>query len=106
MKQIVNRYRVVREFKTNDNSVENIKKEIGKHIDELANHVLGNPDNENFQISELTIKRFDEKLELNPSSIIDCDDFHYVPELESYKKPEKEYRIEITANVIRNDPDQ
>ena len=55
MKQIVNTYSVARTFETEDNSVENIKKEIGKYIDEMADHILGNPNNENFQIFELTI---------------------------------------------------
>lgn len=105
MKQLVNKHTIVRLFKLEDNSVENIKKEIGKHIDDLANRVLGNPDNENFQISKLSIKRLDDKLVLSPTKNID-DSLPYVPDLESYKKPEKEYRIEITANVIRNDPDQ
>lgn len=56
MKQIVDAYSVVRTFETEDNSVENIKKEIGKYIDEMSDHILGNPNNENFQIFELTIK--------------------------------------------------
>ena len=46
-----------------------------------------------------------DKLVLSSPSSID-DTLPYVPELESYKKPEKEYCINITANVIRNDPDQ
>ena len=85
--------------------MESIKKEINKNIDDLFNRVMGNPDNENFQISELSIKRLDDKLVLSSSSAID-DTLPYVPELESYKKSEKEYRINITANVIRNDHDQ
>ena len=104
MKQIVNTYSVVREFETKDNSTENIKKEISKYVDEMSDHLLGNKNNENFQISELTIKRFDEKLRL--TSIGDSDRYCYTPELESYKKPEKSYCIKIVANVIRNDPDQ
>ena len=106
MKQIVNTYSVARTFETKDNSVENIKKEIGKYIDEMANHVLGNPDNENFQISKLIIKRYDDKLESSSTGFVDGDDLGYTPELESYKKLEKRYCIKITANVIRNDPDQ
>lgn len=105
MKQIVGKHAIVRLFKTEDNSVENIKKEICKHVDDLVNRVMGNPDNENFQISELSIKRLDDKLVLSSPSAID-DTLPYVPELESYKKPEKEYRIEIIANIIRNDLDQ
>ena len=107
MKQIVDTYSVVRTFETEDNSAENIKKEICKYIDEMSGHLLGYPNNENFQIFELTIKRYEDKLESPGSSY-----FHnginlvYTPELESYKKPKKEYRIEIIANVIRNDPDQ
>ncbi len=99
MKQIVNKHTIIRLIKPENNSVESIKKEINKNIDDLFNRVMGNSDNENFQISELSIKRFDDKLVLD-------DNLYYVPELESYKKLEKEYRIEITANVIRNDPDQ
>ena len=99
MKQLVNKHTIVRLIKPEDNSVESIKKEINKNIDDLVNRVMGNPYNENFQISELSIKRFDDKLVLD-------DNLYYIPDLESYKKPEKEYRIEITANVIRNDPDQ
>ena len=105
MKQIVDKHTIIRLIKPGDNSVESIKKEINKNIDDLFNRVMGNPDNENFQISELTIKRLDDKLVLSSSSSID-DTLPYVPELESYKKPEKEYRINITANVIRNDHDQ
>lgn len=99
MKQIVNKHTIIRLFKPKNNSVKSIKKEINKNIDDLFNRVMGNPDNENFQISELSIKRFDDKLVLD-------DNLYYIPDLESYKKAEKEYRIEITANVIRNDPDQ
>ena len=106
MKQIVDAYSVVRTFETEDNSVENIKKEIGKYIDEMADHILGNPNNENFQIFELTIKRREDKLESPGSSCFDRTNLVYTPELESYKKPKKEYCIGITANVIRNDPDQ
>lgn len=102
MKQIVNSYSMVRSFETKDNSVENIKKEISKYIDEMSDYLLLNPNNENFQISELTIKRFDEKLELSPSSLINCDDFCYTPDLESYKKLEKRYSIKIRADVIHN----
>jgi hypothetical protein len=99
MKQLVNKHTIVKLIELEDNSVENIKKEINKHIDDLVNRVMGNPDNENFQISELSIKRLDDKLVLN-------DNFQYIPDLESYKKPKKEYSIEITANVIRNDLEQ
>ena len=105
MKQIVDKHTIIRLIKPEDNSVESIKKEINKNIDDLFNRVMGNPDNENFQISELTIKRLDDKLVLSSPRSID-DTLPYVPELESYKKPEKEYRINITANVIRNDHDQ
>ena len=105
MKQIVDKHTIIRLIKPEDNSVESIKKEINKNIDDLFNRVMGNPDNENFQISELTIKRLDDKLVLSSPSSID-DTLPYVPELESYKKPKKEYCIEIIANVIRNDPDQ
>jgi hypothetical protein len=104
MKQIVNTYSVVRRFETKDNGAENIKNEIGKYIDEMCNCLLKDPNNENFQISELTIKRFDEKVELS-KNIIAIDDFCYTPSLKSYKKPEKKYRIKITANVIRNTSD-
>ena len=106
MKQIVDAYSVARTFKTEDNSVENIKKEIGKYIDEMSDHILGNPNNENFQIFELTIKRYEDKLESPGSSCFTGVDLVYTPELESYKKPKKDYCIKITANVIRNDPDQ
>ena len=107
MKQIVDTYKVVRTFKTEDNSIENIKKEIGKYIDEMSDHILGNPNNENFQIFELTIKRCEDKLGSSPSSsCFNGGDLVYTPELESYKKPKKYYCIKITANVIRNDPDQ
>ena len=105
MKQIVNSYSMDRDFITNDNSAENIKKEIGKYIDEMINHLLGNPNNENFQISELTIKRFDEKLKIS-SDMSTLDDWSYTPELKSYKKSRKRYSIKIIANVIRKDPDQ
>ena len=105
MKQIVDKHTIIGLIKPGDNSVESIKKEINKNIDDLFNRVMGNPDNENFQISELSIKRLDDKLVLSSPSAID-DTLPYVPELESYKKPEKEYRINITANVIRNDQDQ
>jgi len=98
MKQIVDAYNVVRTFETENNDVEGIKKEIGKYIDEMSDHILGNPSNENFQISKLTIERYDD--------VVVSSGFGYVPELESYKKSKKRYRIEITANVIRNDPDQ
>ena len=104
MKQIVNSYSITREIETKDNSVENIKKEIGKYIDEMSDCLLKDPNNENFQISELTIKRFDEKLEVS-KNIIAIDGFCYTPSLKSYKKPEKKYRIKITANVIRNTSD-
>ena len=106
MKQIVDTYSVARTFETEDNSVENIKKEIGKYIDEMSDHILGNPNNEKFQIFELTIKRYEDKLESPGSSCFNDGDLVYTPELESYKKPKKEYGIKITANVIRNDPDQ
>ena len=106
MKQIVDAYSVVRTFETEDNSVENIKKEISKYIDEMSDHILGNPNNENFQIFELTIKRYEDKLESPGSSCFTGVNLVYTPELESYKKPKKEYCIEIIANVIRNDPDQ
>ena len=106
MKQTVYDYIVTRTFKTKDNSKENIKKEISKYIDEMYDYVLKTPDRENFQISELTIKRFDEKLILPPSSLIDCDDLGYVPDLKSYKKSEKSYCIKIRASVIQNDSDQ
>ena len=106
MKQIVDAYSVVRTFETEDNSVENIKKEIGKYIDEMYDHILGNSNNENFQIFELTIKRREDKLESPSSSCFNGINLVYTPELESYKKPKKEYCIEIIANVIRNDPDQ
>ena len=105
MKQIVDKHTIIRLIKPENNSVESIKTEINKNIDDLFNRVMGNPDNENFQISELSIKRLDDKLVLSSQSAID-DTLPYVPELESYKKPEKEYRINITANVIRNDHDQ
>lgn len=65
------------------------KKEIGKYIDEMADHILGNPNNENFQIFELTIKRYEDKLELPGSSWFDRTNLVYTPELESYKKPKK-----------------
>ena len=106
MKQIVDSYSVARTFETEDNSVENIKKEIGKYIDEMSDHILGNPNNENFQIFELTIKRYEDKLESPGPSCFNGVDLVYTPELESYKKPKKDYCIKITANVIRNDPDQ
>lgn len=106
MKQIVDSYSVARTFETEDNSVENIKKEIGKYIDEMSDHILGNPNNENFQIFELTIKRYEDKLEAPGLSCFNGVDLVYTPELESYKKPKKDYCIKITANVIRNDPDQ
>ena len=106
MKQIVDAYSVVRTFETEDNSAENIKKEIGKYIDEMSDHILGNPNNENFQIFELTIKRCEDKLESPGSSCFNGVNLVYTPELESYKKPKKEYRIGIIANAIRNDPDQ
>lgn len=106
MKQIVNAYTVARTFETEDNSVKNIKKEIGKYIDEMSNYILGNPNNENFQIFELTIKRREDKLESPSSSCFDRTNLVYTPELESYKKPKKEYCIKIIANVIRNNPDQ
>ena len=104
MKEIVNGYSIARTFETKDNSVENIKKEIDKYIDELRDYLLKNPNNKNFQISELTIKRFDEKLELS-SNIITSDGFCYTPNLKSYKKSEKKYSIKIKANVIQNVPD-
>ena len=106
MKQIVDAYSVVRTFETEDNSAENIKKEIGKYIDEMSDHILGNPNNENFQIFELTIKRREDKLESPGSDCFNGVNLVYTPELESYKKPKKEYCIKIIANVIRNDPDQ
>ena len=53
MKQIVDKHTIIRLIKPEDNSVESIKKEINKNIDDLFNRVMGNPDNENFQISEL-----------------------------------------------------
>lgn len=106
MKQKIDTYSVARTFETEDNSVENIKKEIGKYIDEISDHILGNPNNENFQIFELTIKRYEDKLESPGSDCFNGVDLVYTPELESYKKPKKEYCIKITANVIRNDPDQ
>ena len=106
MKQIVDTYSAARTFETEDNSIENIKKEIGKYIDELSDHILGNPNTENFQIFELTIKRCEDKLESPGSSCFNGVNLVYTPELESYKKPKKEYGIEIIANVIRNDPDQ
>ena len=105
MKQIVNKHTIIRLIKPENNSVVSIKTEINKNIDDLFNRVMGNPDNENFQISELSIKRLDDKLVLSSPSAFD-DTLPYVPELESYKKPKKEYRINIIANVIRNDPDQ
>ena len=106
MKQIVDTYSVARTFETEDNSTENIKKEIGKYIDEMSDYILGNPNNENFQIFKLTIKRYEDKLESPGSSCFDRVNLVYTPELESYKKPKKEYGIEIIANVIRNDPNQ
>ena len=106
MKQIVDAYSVVRTFETEDNSVENIKKEISKYIDEMSDHILENPNNENFQIFELTIKRYEDKLESPGSSCFTGVNLVYTPELESYKKPKKKYCIEIIANVIRNNPDQ
>ena len=106
MKQIVDTYSVARTFETEDNSTENIKKEIGKYIDEMSDYILGNPNNENFQIFKLTINRREDKLESPGSSCFNSVDLVYTPELESYKKPKKEYCIEIIANVIRNDPDQ
>ena len=106
MKQIVDSYSVARTFETEDNSAENIKKEIGKYIDEMSDHILGNPNNENFQIYELTIKRYEDKLEAPGSSCFNGVELVYTPELESYKKPKKKYSIKITANAIRNDPDQ
>ena len=72
----------------------------------MSDHILGNPNNENFQIFKLTIKRYEDKLESPGSSCFDRVNLVYTPELESYKKPKKEYCINITANVIRNDPDQ
>ena len=86
MKQIVDSYSVARSFETEDNSVENIKKEIGKYIDEMSDHILGNPNNENFQIFELTIKRYEDKLEAPGSSCFNGVELVYTPELESYKK--------------------
>ena len=106
MKQIVDTYSVARTFETEDNSAENIKKQIGKYIDEMSGHLLGYPNNENFQIFELTIKRREDKLESPGSDCFNGVNLVYTPELESYKKPKKEYRINITANVIRNDHDQ
>ena len=106
MKQIIDTYSVARTFETEDNSAENIKKEIGKYIDEMSNHILGNPNNENFQIFELTIKRYEDKLESPGSSCFNGVNLVYTPELESYKKLKKRYSINIVANVIRNDPDQ
>ena len=106
MKQIVDTHSVARTFETEDNSAENIKKQIGKYIDEMSDHLLGYPNNENFQIFELTIKRYEDKLESPGSSCFSGVNLVYTPELESYKKPKKEYCIEIIANVIRNDPDQ
>ena len=106
MKQIVNTYAVARTFETEDNSVENIKKEIGKYIDEMSGRLLGYPNNENFQIFELTIKRREDKLESPSSSCFNGVNLVYTPELESYKKPKKEYFIKIIANVIRNDQDK
>ena len=106
MKQIINTHSVARTFETEDNSTENIKKEICKYIDEMSGRLLGYPNNENFQIFELTIKRREDKLESPGSSCFNGINLVYTPELESYKKSEKEYRINITANVIRNDHDQ
>lgn len=106
MKQIINTYSVARTFETEDNSAENIKKQIGKYIDEMSDHLLGYPNNENFQIFELTIKRYEDKLESPGSDYFNGVNLVYTPELESYKKPKKEYCIKIIANVIRNDPDQ
>ena len=48
MKQIINTHSVARTFETEDNSAENIKKQIGKYIDEMSDHLLGYPNNENF----------------------------------------------------------
>lgn len=89
MKQIIDSYSVARTFETEDNSVENIKKEISKYIDEMYDHILGNPNNENFQIYELTIKRYEDKLEAPGSSCFNGVELVYTPELESYKKPKK-----------------
>lgn len=97
MKQIVNGWSIIRTFETKDNSVENIKKEIGKYIDEMSDYISEQSNCENFQISELNIKRFDDKLVFTNG-----DHFSYVPELESYKKSEKRYCIKIIANVIQN----
>ena len=72
----------------------------------MSGHLLGYPNNENFQIFKLTIKRYEDKLESPGSDWFNGVDLVYTPELESYKKPKKEYCIKITANVIRNDPDQ
>ena len=85
MKQIVDTYSVARTFETEDNSIENIKKEIGKYIDELSDHILGNPNTENFQIFELTITRYEDKLESPSSSCFNGVNLVYIPELESYK---------------------
>lgn len=106
MKQIVDTHSVARTFETENNSAENIKKEICKYIDEMSGRLLGYPNNENFQIFELTIKRYEDKLESPGSDWFNGVNLVYTPELESYKKPKKEYSIEIIANVIRNDPDQ
>ena len=106
MKQIINTHSVARTFETEDNSAENIKKQIGKYIYEMSDHLLGYPNNENFQIFELTIKRREDKLESPGSDCFNGVNLVYTPELESYKKPKKEYCIKIIANVIRNDPDQ
>ena len=106
MKQIVDAYSVARTFETEDNSTENIKKEICKYIDEMSGRLLGYPNNENFQIFELTIKRYEDKLESPGSSCFNGVNLVYTPELESYKKLKKRYSINIVANVIRNDPDQ
>ena len=93
MKQIINTHSVARTFETEDNSAENIKKQIGKYIDEMSDHLLGYPNNENFQIFELTIKRYEDKLESPGSSYFNGANLVYTPELESYKKPKKEYCI-------------
>ena len=106
MKQIIDTHSVARTFETEDNSAENIKKQIGKYIDEMSDRLLGYPNNENFQIFELTIKRCEDKLESPGSDCFNGVNLVYTPELESYKKPKKEYCIKIIANVIRNDPDQ
>lgn len=72
----------------------------------MSDHIFGNQNNENFQIFELTIKQYEDKLESPGSSCFNGVNLVYTPELESYKKLKKRYSINIIANVIRNDPDQ